>query len=36
MIVLDRDIFQVAPMEIADTRVEMTVFDGRIVYQCDP
>ena len=35
MIVLDRDIFQVDPMEIADTQVEMTVFDGRVVYQCD-
>jgi hypothetical protein len=35
MIVLDRDIFQVDPMEIADARVEMTVFDGRIVYQSD-
>ena len=33
MVVLDRDIFQVHPMEIADTRVEMTIFDGRIVYQ---
>jgi predicted amidohydrolase YtcJ len=36
MVVLDRDIFQVDPMEIADARVEMTVFDGRVVYQCDP
>ena len=35
MIVLDRDIFEVDPMEIADTRVEMTIFDGRIVYQSD-
>jgi hypothetical protein len=35
MIVLDRDIFQEDPMEIADARVEMTVFDGRIVYQSD-
>ena len=33
MIVLDRDIFQVDPMEIADAGVEMTVFDGRIVYR---
>jgi predicted amidohydrolase YtcJ len=33
MAVLDRDIFQVDPMEIADTRVEMTIFDGRIVYR---
>jgi predicted amidohydrolase YtcJ len=33
MIVLDRDIFAVDPMEIADARVEMTIFDGRIVYR---
>jgi hypothetical protein len=35
MIVLDRDIFEVDPMEIADARVEMTIFDGRIVYRSD-
>ena len=35
MAILDRDIFQVDPMEIADTRVEMTIFDGRIVYRSD-
>jgi predicted amidohydrolase YtcJ len=33
MAVLDRDIFQVDPKEIADARVEMTIFDGRIVYR---
>jgi len=33
MIVLDQDIFEVDPMEIADARVEMTIFDGRIVYR---
>jgi predicted amidohydrolase YtcJ len=33
MIVLDRDIFQVDPMEIADARVEMTVFDGWMVHR---
>ena len=33
MIVLDREIFEVDPMENADTRVEMTIFDGRIVYR---
>jgi predicted amidohydrolase YtcJ len=35
MIVLDRDIFEVDPMEIPDARVEMTIFDGRIVYRSD-
>jgi hypothetical protein len=35
MIVLDRDIFKVDPMEIGDARVEMTIFDGRIVYRSD-
>ncbi len=33
MTVLDRNIFEIDPMEIADTRVEMTIFDGRIVYR---
>ena len=32
LIVLDRDIFSVDPLEIIDTRVDMTVFDGRIVH----
>jgi hypothetical protein len=31
--VLDRDIFRVDPIQIADARVEMTIFDGRIVYR---
>jgi predicted amidohydrolase YtcJ len=33
MVILDRDIFKVDPGEIADARVEMTIFDGRIVYR---
>ena len=33
MTVIDRDIFEVDPMEITDARVEMTIFDGRIVYR---
>lgn len=32
MIILDRDIFAIEPMEIAQTQVVMTVFDGRVVY----
>ncbi len=32
LIVLDRDIFAIDPMEIAQTQVVMTVFDGQIVY----
>jgi predicted amidohydrolase YtcJ len=35
MTVIDRDLFQVDPMEIADARVEMTIFDGRIVYRSE-
>jgi predicted amidohydrolase YtcJ len=35
MIVLDRDIFEVDPMEIAEARVAITIFDGRIVYRSD-
>jgi predicted amidohydrolase YtcJ len=33
LIVLDQDIFTIDPMEIAETRVIMTILDGRIVYQ---
>jgi predicted amidohydrolase YtcJ len=32
LVVLDQDIFSCDPLSIAGTRVEMTVFDGRIVY----
>lgn len=35
LVVLDRDIFAVDPMEILETQVMMTVFDGRIVYRSD-
>jgi hypothetical protein len=31
--VLSHDIFDIDPMEILDTRVKMTVFDGRIVHR---
>jgi predicted amidohydrolase YtcJ len=33
LIVLDRDIFEVPPEQIHETKVVMTVFDGHIVYQ---
>jgi len=33
MVILDRDIYHVDPMEIIQTRVEMTIFDGRIVHR---
>lgn len=33
VVVLSQDIFQIEPMEILNTRVEMTLFDGRIVYR---
>lgn len=32
LVVLDRDIFEIPPSEIADTQVEMTLFDGQIVH----
>jgi predicted amidohydrolase YtcJ len=32
MIVLDQNIFDVDPMQIHDTRVDMTIFDGKVVY----
>lgn len=31
IIVLDRNIFEVAPAEIADTKVDVTIFDGEVV-----
>lgn len=33
LVVLDRDIFEIEPMEIARTQVAMTVFDGKIVFE---
>jgi predicted amidohydrolase YtcJ len=33
LVVLSNDIFKIEPMEILDTHVVMTIFDGRIVYQ---
>ncbi len=33
LVVLDRDIFTINPMEIAQTQVVMTVFDGKVVYE---
>jgi predicted amidohydrolase YtcJ len=33
LVVLDRDILRIEPMEIADAQVEMTVLGGRVVYR---
>jgi predicted amidohydrolase YtcJ len=33
LVVLDRDIYTIDPMEILDARVDLTIFDGRIVYR---
>lgn len=33
LVVLDRDIYSADPMEISTTKVEMTIFDGRVVYR---
>jgi predicted amidohydrolase YtcJ len=32
LIVLDRDIFEIEPLEIAQTQVVMTIFGGQIVF----
>ncbi|MBI5354055.1 MAG: amidohydrolase [Chloroflexi bacterium] len=32
MVVLDRDIFAIDPVEIAQTQVAMTVFDGQVIF----
>ena len=33
MIVLDRNIFEIKPIEIVNTRVLTTVFAGKVVYE---
>ncbi len=33
LIILDRDIYTVDPMEIAETTVDLTLFDGRVVHR---
>jgi hypothetical protein len=33
LVVLDRDLFAIEPAEIAETRPELTVFDGRVVFE---
>lgn len=33
LVVTDRDILKIPPMEIADTRVDLAVFDGQVVYR---
>jgi predicted amidohydrolase YtcJ len=35
LIVLDRDIFAISPEVIPDTQVELTVFDGQVVYRSE-
>ena len=36
LIVVDRDLFAIEPEEIHSTQVEMTVLDGRVVYERNP
>lgn len=33
LVILDRDIFNIAPAEIDKARVIMTIVDGRVVYE---
>ena len=33
MIVLDRNLFEIDPIEIAGTKVQMTIFAGKVVHQ---
>ena len=35
MIVLDRNLFEIPPAQIADTLVLETVFEGQVVYQAE-
>jgi hypothetical protein len=36
MIVLSRNIFEIDPVEIADAEVDLTIFDGNVVFQRIP
>ena len=36
LVVIDRDILAIDPMEIAEARPVMTIFDGRVVYEGQP
>jgi predicted amidohydrolase YtcJ len=36
IVVLDRDLFKIDPVEIPKARVMMTVMDGRVVYEAAP
>jgi predicted amidohydrolase YtcJ len=33
MVVLERNLFDIPPSEIADTQLLMTVFEGKVVYR---
>jgi predicted amidohydrolase YtcJ len=33
LVVLDHNLFEISPYEISDTRVEMTLLDGEIVFR---
>jgi predicted amidohydrolase YtcJ len=35
MVVLDRDIFEEPPSALASTTVDVTIFDGKVVYKRD-
>ncbi len=36
VVVLSRDLFEASPLELGSARVDMTIFDGRIVYSGSP
>jgi predicted amidohydrolase YtcJ len=33
LVVLSADIFQIDPVQIVDTRVDLTIFDGKVIYE---
>ena len=35
LIVLDKNLFEIAPQDIANTKVQLTVMDGKDVYRAD-
>jgi len=36
LVLVDRNLFEMAPTGISDARVRMTVFEGRVVYRAEP
>jgi predicted amidohydrolase YtcJ len=36
LVVLSQDIFHIDPVQIEDTHVDLTILDGRVIYEASP